>query len=210
MIFIEAKSTVEAWRQALTRLVREGEETDNQTYFRDEFVVIELSNPALEPSHPLFPMQQADLDTINDFIHSGANEEQVVHAWTVMYYHRMFDEPNSQIRYVLDSLSQREPLDKTVMCLWDKTIDQKTEVAPCTLEVWARKRFGKLDFHVHAHSSDAYGKLLMNLQEFVSLHLYLAGQLKLQPGKYVHILDSCHIHRPNELRAREVADALLQ
>lgn len=194
MIIVRTANAVAAWRQVLAELFNSGP-TDNQLYFRDEMVVVELSHPSIEPSDPLFPMSQGDLDVINHFIWSGEGEDQVAHEWTVLYHHRMFDEPNSQIRFILSALREDEPLDKTVVSLWDKDVDQDEEVAPCTLVLWARKRHGKLDLHVHAHSSDAYKKLLMNLQEFISLHLWLARQVGIEVGTYTHVLDSCHIHR---------------
>lgn len=91
------------------------------------------------------------------------------------------------------------------MSLWNKEKDQHTDVNPCTQLIWARIKHGKLEFHVHAHSSDAYKKLLMNLQEFIALQLYVAERLNIQPGTYHHIIDSCHIHT----REKEHVQALL-
>lgn len=193
-IHIHTKSAKAAWRQTLLRLLALSD-TDNQTYFRDEMVLIEIEAPQLEQSDPLFPMAQSDLDTINRFIVSGENEAQVVHEWTKLYFHRLFDEPASQIEYILSKLSGNEPRSETIMSLWDKTIDQKAEISPCTLVIWARKKNNRLELHVHAHSSDAYKKLLMNLQEFIALHHYLAARLNIAVGKYCHVIDSCHIHR---------------
>ena len=52
--------------------------------------------------------------------------------------------------------------------IWDKSIDQTSDISPCTQILWFRKKFNKLEMHTHAHSSDAYKKLLMNIQEFVN------------------------------------------
>jgi thymidylate synthase len=60
---------------------------------------------------------------------------------------------------------------------------------------------------VHAHSSDAYKKLLMNLQEFISLHQFLAEKLQLEMGTYYHFLDSCHIHREDIELCERLLDA---
>lgn len=194
MLVVKAKNSVQAWREVLTRLYREGTNTDNSKYFRDELVVVELTAPAPEPSDSLFPMSQKDLNVINHFITTGENEESICHEWTKLYYHRMFDEPNSQMRYIIEKLKLAEPVGEAQISLWDKNIDQKLEISPCTQIIWARKRHEALDVHVHAHSSDAYKKLLMNLQEFISVHSYLSSKLGLKMGRYFHILDSCHIH----------------
>jgi thymidylate synthase len=194
MIIIRANNAVGAWRETLISLFHDGSETDNPKYFRDEMVVIELDQPSLEPADPLFPMTQKEMDIINRFIFTGEDEASVSHEWTKLYFHRMFDQPNSQIEYLLEKLQLAEPVGEAQMSLWDKSIDQKQEISPCTSIIWGRKRHQSLELHVHAHSSDAYKKLLMNLQEFISLHQFLAARLGLQMGKYYHVLDSCHIH----------------
>lgn len=208
MIHVCTDSANDAWRQALTRVLHEGAETGNQFYLRDEMVVFELSRPTIEVPDPLFPMAAADLAVINNFITTGADEDSVCHDWTKLYYHRIFDEPNSQIKYMLEVLRESEPLTPAVASLWDKTVDQRQLVAPCTMVIWGRRRGKALELHVHAHSSDAYKKLLMNLQEFISLHHWLSAQLKLEVGKYIHVLDSCHIHREDEAASRELVDKL--
>ncbi|QQS18139.1 hypothetical protein IPL68_05905 [Candidatus Saccharibacteria bacterium] len=78
-------------------------------------------------------------------------------------------------------------------------IDQDMKISPCTQIIWGRIRYGKLEMHVHAHSSDAYNKLLLNLLEFVSLQSYLAKRLGLPAGMYYHFLDSCHLHNSDEV-----------
>lgn len=171
-----------------------GSDSDNSKYYRDELVVIEVEQPTIEPVDPLFPMLQTDIDMINNYIVSGENEESVVHDWTKLYYHRMFDNPNSQIEFILEKLSLPEPVGEAQMSLWEKSIDQSNFISPCTLVIWARKKHNRLEMHVHAHSSDAYKKLLMNMQEFIALQYYLAGRLNISVGKYFHVIDSCHVH----------------
>jgi len=189
-------------------LFHSGSQTDNKKYFRDEMVVIELDRPSLEPPDPLFPMSSADLETINRFIWSGENEANVSHEWTKLYHHRMFDQPHSQVEFMLAKLALAEPTGEAQISLWEKSVDQYQEISPCTLVIWGRKKHDVLELHVHAHSSDAYKKLLMNLQEFISLQQYLASRLQLKMGKYYHILDSCHIHCEDEESSRVLIEKM--
>jgi thymidylate synthase len=207
MLIIRTSGANQAWRQTLQELYSSGAETGNATYFRDEVVVIELSKPELVDPDPLFPMPAEELAAINRFIHSGENESSVTHEWTKLYHHRMFDQPNSQIEYLLKVLAEPEPRWDSLVSLWDKTVDQNKLISPCTLVIWGRKRHGKLELHVHAHSSDAYKKLLMNLQEFISLHQFLAEKLLIEMGTYYHFLDSCHIHREDIKHCEQLLDA---
>lgn len=194
MIHIIAQSANDAWQQTVRTLYHDGEATGNEKYLRDEPTVIEISNPVVEPADPNFPMDQAELDVINNYIVTGEHEDQVTHEWTKIYYHRAFDEPNSQIEFLIKSLDAQNPIGEAQISIWDKNLDQNQVIAPCTQIIWARIKHGQLELHVHANSSDAYKKLLMNLLEFISLQHYIARRANVPVGKYYHFLDSCHLY----------------
>lgn len=194
MLTISSASANQAWRSTLKTVFRQGEATGNDKYYRDEVVLIEILDPKVEPADQLFPMAQSDLDIINRYIYTGENEDKVVHDWTKLYYHRAFDQPNSQIEFLISNLNLDKPVGEAQISMWDKNVDQGQKVSPCTQIIWARLKHGKLELHVHAHSSDAYKKLLMNILEFISLQHYIAGRAGVPVGKYYHFLDSCHIH----------------
>lgn len=195
MITIKAKTPNQAWRKTFTTLYDTGSETGNERYLRDELTVIEIEEPIIEPADPHFPMSQEELDIINRYIYTGESEDKVVHEWTKLYYHRTFDQPNSQIEFLISKLNADRPAGEAQISMWDKNVDQDQKVSPCTQIVWARIKKGRLEMHVHANSSDAYKKLLMNMQEFISLQYYVAERIGLPVGTYYHFLDSCHLHR---------------
>lgn len=208
MILIKAKTSNQAWRKTLLSLYTSGEETDNQKYFRDELTLIHVTNPSVEEPDELFPMDPINLKIINKYIYTGENEELVTHEWTKIYYHRVFDQPNSQVEYLIQKLKEPLPTGETQISIWDKNIDQKAEIHPCTQILWARIKHGKLEFHTHSNSSDAYKKLLMNLQEFINFQNYIAQRLNIEVGNYYHFLDSCHIHYKDLEKAKELVDQL--
>ena len=194
MIIIKANTPNKAWLSAFSSIYQNGSETNNDKYFRDELTLIEIKRPTIEPADKRFPMSQRDLDIINNYIYSGKNEDQVVHEWTKLYHHRAFDEPNSQIEFLINKLSSGQPVGEAQISMWDKNIDQNQEISPCTQIIWARIKHDKLELHVHAHSSDIYKKLLMNILEFVSLQKYIADRLEVEVGTYYHFIDSGHLH----------------
>lgn len=204
MILIQASTANEAWKKALTTVYHDGTDTGTEKYYRDEVTLIEIAEPAVTPADPNFPMAQADLDVINRYIYTGENEDKVVHDWTKLYYHRAFDQPNSQVEFMISNLRSGKPVGETQISMWDKNVDQDQKVSPCTQIIWARIKHGKLELHVHAHSSDAYKKLLMNILEFISLQHYIAGRVGVPVGKYYHFLDSCHIHNKDLEAVKEV------
>lgn len=109
MIHVTANTPNNTWRSTFTSLYDNGTETGNDRYFRDEVVLIEIENPIVEPADPRFPMKQEDLDVITRFIYTGENEDKVIHDWTKLYYHRAFDEPNSQIEFLIGKLDPEYP-----------------------------------------------------------------------------------------------------
>jgi thymidylate synthase len=204
MITIKTNNLNDAWRKAFIELMENGQETDNNKYYRDEFITFEISDAREVKPDPMFPMTEEDLSIINHFMRTGENEDKVVHETTKIYYHRMFDEPNSQVEYMVKVLNYDEPMGDSQISLWDKTRDQDFFYSPCTLVLWARKKHGTLEFHTHAHSSDAYKKLLMNLFEFASFHTYLSERVNCIQGTYYHLIDSCHIHYEDLDKAKEL------
>lgn len=204
MIIVEAQSSNEAWRKTFLDIYNNGAETDNEKYYRDEVTLIHIFNPQIEESDDLFPMNKEDLKIINRYIYTGENEDLVTHAWTKIYYHRAFDEPNSQVEYLISKLQEPEPTGESQISIWDKSIDQKAEIHPCTQILWARIKHGKLEFHTHANSSDAYKKLLMNIQEFIHFQHYIADRLQILVGDYYHFIDSCHIHYKDLDKVKEL------
>lgn len=198
MIHVQARDANEAWRSTFLSLIKNGQDTGNSKYYRDEVALIEITNPAVIAADRRFPMPQHDLDVINRYIYTGENEDAVVHDWTKLYFHRSFDEPNSQIEFLIKNLNEEWPVGEAQISMWDKNIDQGQKITPCTQIIWARIKHGNLELHVHANSSDAYKKLLMNMLEFISLQHYIAQRVGVGVGNYYHFLDSCHLHQKDK------------
>ena len=61
------------------------------------------------------------------------------------------------------------------------------------LSIIAMKHNEILYFQLHARACNVYDKLLMNIQEFVSLQKYLAEELNLKIGRFVFTIDFAQI-----------------
>lgn len=193
-LFIEAKTANEAWNSALITL-RDKYQIKSGKYFAESSCLFNLSNPELEAVPSKFPMNQMDMDVICSFMINGLDEDSVSHEWSKLYYKRITESPNSQLTYMIDKLKEDPESGRAVVSLWDKNRDQKGNIVPCTIYLWAKVLDKKLEFHVHARASDAYSKLLMNLNQFISIQLHIANELQVGVGKYVHFIDSCHIQK---------------
>lgn len=204
MITIKSFNANEAWISTFKALLEYGSETGNKKYLRDEITLIEITKPQVISADIRFPMDQSDLDVINEYIYSGHNEDKVIHEWTKLYYHRALDQPNSQIEFLIDSLDEEWPNGEAQISMWDKNVDQGQKISPCTQIIWTRIKQGKLELHVHANSSDAYKKLLMNILEFMSLQQYISERIGLPMGKYYHFIDSAHLHHKDKQKIHEL------
>lgn len=208
MKVIQTITTNQAWRETFCSLMDSEVQTDNDKYYRDEPVLIRIETPTFETPEDLFPMAEEDLARINRYIVTGEEEDQVVHDWTKIYYHRIWDEPHSQIEFMIKSLQSGKPVGECQISMWDKSVDQDADKSPCTQILWSRIKHGKLEWHTHTHSSDVYKKLLMNIREFIALQHYVADQIGVEVGPYYHFLDSCHIHGKDLASAENLRKSL--
>lgn len=191
MIFIKEKESInKVWRKTLNELYKTGFIPSDNRFARMESLAIEIEHPILEKKDNKFPITQEDIDIINKFIISGESEELVCHEWTKLYYHRLFDEPNSQIEYMKKRIKKNRT---GIATTWEKEVDQYGDIKPCMLSIIAMKQNEKLYFQLHARACNVYDKLLMNIQEFVSLQRYLAKELNLEVGRFVFTIDFAQI-----------------
>ncbi len=207
MINIKEESVNKVWEELLKKVVYSGYCPDNSEYFKAERIIVEIDNPVIEAPHKNYPKSEEELNVINKYLISGENELNVWHKWTKIYYHRLFDNPYSQIEYIINKLKQ-EPGGKAVACTWRKEIDQDSEIMPCMLSVWCQSRNGKLDLQLHGQEGDVYKKIIMNMQEFIALQKYLANELKLEVGRFIFSLDFGYIWTKNKEEVLKIINTL--
>lgn len=202
MILIKEKeSTNIVWKKALYELYNNGFIPQDERFARMESLAIEIECPIIEKIDERFPISQKNIDIINKYIISGEDEELVCHEWTKIYYHRLFDEPNSQIEYIKNRLKNNRT---GIGTTWRKETDQQGEIKPCMLSIIVMKQENKLYFQLHARACNVYDKLLMNIQEFVSLQKYLAEELNLEIGRFVFTIDFAQIATKDIEKVKEI------
>lgn len=197
LITIKSNSINESWIKLLKQVVEYGYNPDDIEFYKAERIIVEIDNPKIEVPHKYFPKTEQELDIINKYLTTGENEIEVWHEWSKIYYHRLFDKPNSQIEYIIRKLSEKVG-GKAVACTWEKEIDQDAERMPCMLTIWCQSRAGKIDLHIHGQEGDIYKKSIMNMQEFVALQKYLGELLNLEVGRFVFSLDFGYIFDKNK------------
>ncbi|MEM1694292.1 MAG: thymidylate synthase, partial [Ignisphaera sp.] len=77
---------------------------------------------------------------------------------------------------------------------WQPWKDLETEHPPCLQRMWFRVIDNKLVLHIHMRSNDALKAAYMNMYAFTELQRYVAQQLDVPVGRYIHIADSYHVY----------------
>lgn len=200
MLLIQENNVNSAWKSALKKLYENGYKPQDIRFLKMDTLVIEMNKPELCVSDRLFPISQNDISIINDFIITGKNENKVCHEWTKLYYHRLFDNPNSQIEYMIKRIKK----DRVgIACNWIKD-DQDKEIKPCMLSITASNENGKLNFQLHSRACNIYNKLLMNLQEFITLQKYIAKRCELDIGRFTMFIDYAQISVDDEKKIKNI------
>ena len=112
----------------------------------------------------------------------------------------LFDEPDSQIRYIINCIKNGKT---GIASNWLKQ-DQYSKIKPCMMSITANNENGKLFFNLHARACDVYNKLLMNLQEFITLQYYIAETTNIEVGRFTMFIDYGQILREDEDKTKKI------
>lgn len=197
MINIKAKTLSEAWRKSLAALAKTSK-TDDPELEKNDILLAEISSPLGGGRFDNdFPMSQRLMEEYNNFILKGGEKGNVLHEHA-LYHERIFCFPPScrnQIDAVVAKLKSNPFSKRAQISLWNPDIDPESTKVPCIQIIWFRIENKKLVMHVHMRACDAYKKFLMNINICASLMAYIAKLLNVEPGDYVHFVDSFHIYK---------------
>lgn len=194
MLYINSPTIAQAWRDALKTLYEQGKVIENNEIFRDSVMTMEVGDTTSDLFDDRFPIHKQEVETINNYLVTSEDEDKVIHEWTKIYRKRLFDSETNQIQNIIAYLRKKPSGKRAQASVWQQDIDLTGSIALCLQLLWFQIDDGKLDIHVHMRASDCYGKLLMNMNEFVALQHYMAKELEVEPGKYFHFIDTCHFN----------------
>ncbi|MCK4764859.1 MAG: hypothetical protein KAW12_21855 [Candidatus Aminicenantes bacterium] len=209
MICIFGENPEKAWKKAFLELYRNGKEVKFNGFYKNESAAIEIADITGSYYCTYFPLEKSALDDIRTYIISGANEHKIEHEWTILYRQRLFAEGN-HIEQIINTLKEWPDCPRAQICLWKNGTDlRRSEKAPCLQLLWFKNIGGNLDLHVHMRTTDCYGKLLLNFNEFIAIQIYVANRLSLGLGLYRHFIDSLHFHEYDAEKVDETMNKLL-
>ncbi|HEX9804123.1 MAG TPA: thymidylate synthase [Candidatus Dojkabacteria bacterium] len=139
-------------------------------------------------------MSKTDIEYINNHLVYGTDEEKVIHDWTKLYRKRLVNDEINQIEEIINYLKEKPQGKRAQASIWQQDKDLYGDIGPCLQILWFQIVENRLELHVHMRASDAYGKLLMNINEFCALQRFVANELGIDTGKYYQFVDTCHIN----------------
>ncbi len=204
IIYIEADSLPEAWEKSLVMLSEKGTiiETEYNERSIDAPAVIIIRHPFLEPRIHLKGIVAGSLKGLFEYVDEVIHgiHDYLVEKFGYTYHERLFAYrlPDgriiNQIEKAVEKLRKVPYTRRAQAITWQPWKDLETEHPPCLQRIWFRVVNGKLIMHVHMRSNDAFKAAFMNMYAFTELQKFVADQLGIEPGRYIHIADSYHVY----------------
>jgi len=197
LIQITAQTILDAWKESLEVIYKEGTPLLEDNIAKNSILVLKINNISGEKENVYseeFPMSFNDINNINQHLIYGTNGDLVVHEWTKLYRERLVNSEHNQIEEIINYLKKKPFGKRAQASIWRQKDDMYGGIGPCLQVLWFQIVNNKLDMHVHMRASDAYGKLLININEFAALQRYIADQVGYGYGNYYQFIDTCHIN----------------
>lgn len=191
MISVQAETAEQAWKQCFASLFRKGYPLDINGFYRNESAAIEIQNIDVGLYSQNFPMDKPVIDDICNYLVAGTGE--IEHDWSKIYRQRLFEEKD-HIQNIINTLRAWPDCPRAQIAVWKNTDIDSNKIAPCLQLLWFKVINSQLCLHVHMRTSDCYGKLLMNFNEFIAIQKHVATELEIDHGAYTHFVDSLHFH----------------
>lgn len=196
MIAVTERSPAAAWKRAFLLLYSNGTPVPENGFYRNEPAALEVLDTSRGSAWhtPLCPMSPDGIAAIRQYLVHGDLGTAIDHEWTKIYRERIFGKQN-RIDEIVALLTEWPDCPRAQISLWNPERDYvRFSLAPCLQILWFKIIDRRLDLHVHMRTTDCYGKLLMNMNEFLELQHHVADRLTLPTGVYRQFVDSLHFH----------------
>ena len=203
MVIVSEKTASIAWEQGFVQLFDNGIEMPENGFSRHSTAVIEIKDVENNLYNELFPMPIDQVNECSNYLLTG--EGIIDHDWSRIYRERIFESDGDKTETIVKLLTDWPDCPRAQIGIWDNQEDIKRDnKAPCLQLLWFKIIEKRLELHVHMRTCDCYGKLLMNINEFISLQKMVSKKLNLESGAYIHFIDSLHFHKNDEEKVVDV------
>lgn len=204
IIFVKARSLPEAWEQSLVKLKEVGKiiDTEYNEKSLDAPATIIIEEPLSEPRIHLRGIVAGTLKGLLEYVDEVVKgiHDHLVDKVGYTYHERLFSYklPNNlvvnQVEKVVEKLKKVPYTRRAQVITWQPWKDLESEHPPCLQRIWFRIVDNKLIMHVHMRSNDALKAAYMNIYAFTELQKYVAQNVGVDVGYYMHVADSYHVY----------------
>ena len=207
-VHIIGETLPECWEKAVLACWNVGEnfptqyDKDGDPNSRDVTILIHIKKPMKEPRiHRSFPGGLEDLEKYRSEVLWGVHDHWInpkEGKWEYTYHERLFEydflTEIDQIAECIKMLKKCGFTRRAQAVTWKVWEDLNINDSPCLQRLWFRVQNGKLNMNIHMRSNDSFKAAFMNMYAFVELQKWVADQVGVEIGEYIHIVDSFHIY----------------
>jgi thymidylate synthase len=196
------KAVVACWEQGETFPTEYDKPGDPNS--RDVALLLHVTKPFSEPRiHRAFPGGLEDLEKYRAEVLYGVHNHWIdpkVGKWEYTYHERLFEyrlpdgKAFDQIAGAVKKLKEVPYTRRAQAVTWQVWNDMHIGDPACLQRMWFRISGGKLHMNIHMRSNDAFKAAFMNMFAFTELQREMAREIGVEPGEYMHIIDSFHIY----------------
>ena len=204
VVYVEGENLPSAWEKSLIYLAEKGVVIDTEYGEKsiDSPAVILVKSPYSEPRVHLKGIIAGSLKGLLEYVDEviKGTHDYLVEKTEYTYHERLFTYklPDgrvvNQIEKVIEKLRKVPHTRRAQAITWQPWKDLISEHPPCLQRLWFRVVNGGLVMHTHMRSNDALKAAFMNMYAFTELQKYVAQQLGVKVGYYMHIVDSYHVY----------------
>ena len=207
-VHIIGETLPECWEKAVLACWEQGDSFPTQydklgdPNSRDVTILIHIKKPMKEPRiHRSFPGGLEDLEKYRSEVLWGVHDHWInpkEGKWEYTYHERLFEydflTEIDQIAECIKMLKNCGFTRRAQAVTWKVWEDLNINDSPCLQRLWFRVQNGKLNMNIHMRSNDSFKAAFMNIYAFVELQKWVADQVGVEIGEYIHIVDSFHIY----------------
>lgn len=199
-----------AWEKAVLACWEQGEQFPTEydrpgdPNSRDVSALIHVTQPFDEPRiHRAFPGGLDDLEKYRAEVLYGVHDHWIdpsAGKWEYTYHERLraYEVPGVGLFDQISALTKKlkaVPYTRRAQAVtWQVWNDMKVNDPACLQRLWFRIADGKLHMNCHMRSNDAFKAAFMNMFAFTELQAMVARDVGVEPGEYMHMIDSFHIY----------------
>jgi hypothetical protein len=185
MIFLKDKELLSLYKLAFVQLYTLGDNSSDPDTLKEDAACLELSDVTAD--NVFVTLENGEFIYKFPYKENFPNVEAHLIDEELHYWKQEFI-TSSRLDNLVNFLKEGDKR-KGLLTLWEDTY-RTTKVAPSTIYLHFRVKNGELEMHTHLRANNMSFLLVMDIQIMLCIQKYISVSLGLNPGKYIHFVDS--------------------